>query len=463
MVHLVTPEQPPPDADWMSWAYSVEAEQSVIGALMLNNAAFDEVVDLITPAHFYRTDHRLIFEHTLALIENAKAADALTVAESLERSGKLKDAGGQEYLGSLMLNTPSAANIRRYAEIVAERALYRNLFAECQAIIDAVRRPGQRDAKAIVDMAQSRIMLLGERASGRAEFSDSGQVMKEVVEFIDEQHARFKEHGAAGAVTGLATGFIDIDRMTSGLQPGQLVVLAARPSMGKSALALNISEHAAMQGTPVAFFSLEMGNREQGIRLVASGSRLNTQRLFSGRITEAEWPRVVDAVGKLHEIPLLFNDSPYLTVMEMRGMARRLKRQYPKLGLIVLDYLQLMVAGASEQNRANQIAEISRGLKLLAKELQVPVMALSQLNRELEKRTNKRPVMSDLRDSGAIEQDADMVVFIYRDEVYHTDARKGYAEIIIAKQRNGPVGTVPLMFRADNTRFENWVGEAGYP
>lgn len=462
MVQVVTPLQsghPAPDVEALTWGYSVDAEQSVIGGLLLNNAAYDNVADLVTAADFFRRDHRLMFEHALRLIESGKPADALTLAESLQRSGALEEAGGQSYIGQLALNTPSAANIRRYAEIVRERAIFRSIYAECQTIMDAVRRPAGRDARQLLDLAQSRIFVLGDRSGSRADFEDAHAVMTRVVEFIDAQYMRASEAGGAATVTGLATGFVDFDQMTSGLHPGQLVVIAARPAMGKSALALNISEHVARSGVGVAFFSLEMGNKEQGIRMVASGAHLNTQRLFSGRISEQEWPRVVDAVGALTEIPLYFNESPYLTVMEMRSLARRLKRQQPKLGLIVLDYLQLMVAGGNEQNRANQIADISRGLKLLAKELQLPVIALAQLNRELEKRGNKRPVLSDLRDSGAIEQDADVVVFIYRDEVYdESTTRRGEAELIISKQRNGPVGTVRLRFRADNTRFENEDG-----
>lgn len=460
MVQLVTPQRQHHELeDLAAWAYSIDAEQSVVGALLINNAAYEDIADLVRAEHFFQRDHRIIFEHTARLIENGKAADALTVAESLSRDRLLDEVGGQAYVGSLAVNTPSAANIRRYAEIVVERATFRALNAACTVIMDAVRRPGQRDARALVDQAQAAMMVLGERSGGAADFQSSHQVMTEVIAFVEEQHERYRKLGDAAAVTGLETGFYDFDRMTSGLHPGQLIVLAARPSMGKSAMALNISEHVTRANIPTLFFSLEMGNREQGVRLLASRSGMNTQRLFSGRVNENEWPRVVNAVGELVEIPLLFNDSPYLTVMDMRSMARRAKRQHPTLGLIVVDYLQLMVAGASEQNRANQIAEISRGLKLLAKELGVPVMALAQLNRELEKRQNKRPVLSDLRDSGAIEQDADMVVFIYRDEVYNEDSpRKGIAELIVAKQRNGPVGTVQLVFRKDNTRFENYAG-----
>lgn len=458
MVELVSP--PPLDLAVldMSWAHSLQAEQSVLGGLLLDNSGWDRVADVVSESDFYSHDHRLIFGCVMHLIECNKPADALTVAEELNRRGKLSAIdGGQHYIGTMALNTPSAANIRRYAEIVRERALFRAVFSECNALIDAVRRPGERDARQILDMAQARMFALGERSAGRSEFESSHQLMTRVVEFVDQQYQRNSEADGDSAVTGLATGFIDFDRMTSGLHPGQLMVLAARPAMGKSSLALNISEQVARAGVGVAFFSLEMGNKEQGIRLVASGARLNTQRLFSGRINEQEWPRVVDSVGKLMELPIFFNESPYLTVMEMRTLARRLKRQEPRLGLVVLDYLQLMVPGGNEQTRANQIADISRGLKLLAKELQLPVIALAQLNRELEKRTNKRPVLSDLRDSGAIEQDADLVVFIYRDEVYQPSAdNKGDTELIVAKQRNGPIGSVDLRFRADSTTFENW-------
>ena len=455
---------PPPDLDALTWGYSRDAEQAVIGGLLLDNAAWENVADIVRPEHFHSTDHRLIFDATCKLIEGGHSADALTVADKLQALGKLEDVGGMVYLGGLAINTPSAANVAHYAEIVRDRATMRALYAEAMAVADACRRPAGRGPRELVDQAQARFMGLGERAAGSSDFMLASDVMSDVTEFIDQQAQRYAELGEGAAVTGLATGFHDLDRMTSGLHPGQLVVVAARPAMGKSALTLNICEHIARAGTPALFFSLEMGNREQGIRLVASRSGLNTQRLFSGRISESEWPRIVDGIGQISSIPLLFNDSPYLTVQEMRSLGRRAKRQHPKLGVIVVDYLQLMVAGTSEQNRANQIAEISRGLKLLAKELEMPVIALSQLNRELEKRTNKRPVLSDLRDSGAIEQDADMVVFIYRDEVYHPvpadHPDKGRSEIIIAKQRNGPTGTVELLFRGDNTRFVNYQGRA---
>lgn len=445
----------------MTWAYNVDAEQSVLGGLLLDNTAWELISDLVREEHFYVSTHRLLFRHISALIEANKGADPLTLGERLTRAGQLDEVGGMPFLGGLALNTPSAANIRRYSEIVVERATLRELYSHCTAVIDSVRRPGGRSAREILDAAQGRLMSMGERTGGRAEFQDCQSLMSEVVEFVDAQHEKYK-HLADGeaVVTGLSTGLRDLDRATSGLQPTDLIVLAARPGMGKSALALNIAEHAGKAGVASLFFSLEMSNKQQGVRLVASRSGLNTQRLFSGRVAEKEWPRVVDAVGRLSDLPVLFNDSPYLTVQDMRGLARRAKRRHPTLGLIVVDYLQLMVAGTTESNRANQIAEISRGLKLLAKELQVPVVALSQLNRELEKRTNKRPVLSDLRDSGAIEQDADMVLFIYRDEVYHPNNpdSRGVAELIIAKQRNGPVATQYARFLADNTRFVDFDG-----
>lgn len=461
MVQVVTPHAV---AEVQPWAYNISAEQSVLGGLLLDNSAWENIADLVREEHFFVASHRLLFRSISGLIEANKGADPLTVAEVLERSGKLAEVGGMVAVGELALNTPSAANIRRYAEIVVERSTFRELYAQCQAVMEAVRQPGARSAREILDQAQARLMSMGERSAARAEFQDCSGLMREVTSFVDEQHEKYK-HLADGApvVTGLSTGLRDLDRATSGMQPTDLIVVAARPGMGKSALALNFAEHAGTLGVASLFFSLEMSNKQQGVRLVASRSGLNTQRLFSGRVADREWPRVVDAAGQISALPILFNDSPYLTVQEMRGLARRAKRQHPTLGLIVVDYLQLMVAGTSESNRANQIAEISRGLKLLAKELQVPVVALAQLNRELEKRTNKRPVLSDLRDSGAIEQDADMVLFIYREEVYHPNNidQRGIAELIIAKQRNGPVGTQYARFQADNTRFVDFEGRAG--
>jgi replicative DNA helicase len=446
-------------SDSPAWGYSIEAEQSVLGGLMLDNTAYDRIADLIKETDFFSLDHRQIFRAIFSMIEANRPADALTVAEFL---GRLKGADRSDrtssaYISTLVLNTPSAANIRRYAEIVVERSVLRALYAAATGVVESVMNSRGREVSTLLDEAQGRFMAIREsKASGRGDFHTSQDVLVEVIEFIDQQYQRHKD-GNSNEVTGLPTGFRDLDVMTTGLHPGQLIILAARPKMGKSAFSLNIAENAARAtGKTVAIFSMEMSLRELGMRLVASVSQINVQRLATGRLYEHEWPRIATSTGELLNLPLVFNEAGGLSIMELRALARRIKRDHPNLGLVIVDYLQLMVGGDSEANRANQLAEISRGLKLLAKELQLPVIALSQLNRELEKRPNKRPIMSDLRDSGAIEQDADMILFIYRDEVYNPDSQdKGCAEIIIAAQRNGPTGKVMASFRADQTRFGN--------
>jgi len=442
------------------WNYSSEAEQSVIGGLLLDNDALDNVADLLAPADFYTLEHREMFSAIVALIRDMKPADILTVYDRLRAKDpdQFSDKTAA-YLGQLSVNTPSAANVRRYAEIVRERSIARALFAAGIEISDSVRNSGTRPVEELVDQAQERVMAIDEqRARGRQAFQTLDHLLPQVVQFVDRQHERYQSMGENG-VSGVSTGFIDLDRMTNGLQAGELLILAARPSMGKSSLALNIAEHAARSTQQWAlYFNLEMGNREQGLRTLGAAARITVQRLASGRIYDDEWPRVSQALPKMKGVKLAFNEHAGLTIMELRALARRAQRELGPVCLIIVDYLQLMLAGETETNRANQLAEISRGLKLLAKEMQVPVMALAQLNRELEKRGNKRPMMSDLRDSGALEQDADVILFIYRDEVYHADSpNKGIADILIAKQRNGPVGKIELMFSAEHTRFENIV------
>jgi replicative DNA helicase len=441
----------------VSWTHSLESEQAVLGSLMLDNRSYDQVVDLIGEQDFYRDDHRAIFRETRALIEKGRAADTVTVGERLRLSEK-RDIP-LTYVVSLVANTPSSHNVRRYAEVVRERSIMRSLFSASRRIQELVCDSRGREVKQMLDEAQTLIIAAGEsRLPGRTDFVDLKSLLSGILDFVDDQHTKFLR-GELGEVTGLSTGFADLDRMTSGLHPGQLVVLAARPSMGKSALSLNIGEHAARTtNKSVLYFSMEMGNREQGLRIIAGNAGVHVHRLISGRVYESEWPRVVGAVGRLNDVPLYFNEAGGVPISELRAMTRRARREHGELALVVVDYLQLMVAESSnESNRAMQLAEISRGLKLLAKELNVPVLALSQLNREVEKRPNKRPVMSDLRDSGAIEQDADVVLFIYRDEVYNAaSADRGSAEIIIGKQRNGPIGTIRLTFRADQTRFHNF-------
>jgi replicative DNA helicase len=436
---------------------SIEAEQSVLGGLLLDNTAWDRIADLLGEQDFYRADHRLIFRHIGALIEGGKPADALTVAESLERSAKLAEVGGNAYLAALVANTPSAAHIRRYAEIVRERAIMRNLAAVGAEIAESAYNPAGRDAKALVDEAESKVFQIAEAgAKSRQGFVRIDRPLTETVERIDLLYSREDK----SEVIGLATGFLDLDRMTSGLQGGDLVIVAGRPSMGKTSLAMNIAEHAALElKRPVAVFSMEMSGPQLAMRMIGSIGRLDQHELRTGTFKEDDWSRLVEAVGKLNEAPIYIDDTAGLNALEVRSRARRLHRQCGGLALIVVDYLQLMSASGREENRATEIAEISRSLKGLAKELKIPVIALSQLSRAVESRQDKRPMMSDLRESGSIEQDADLILFIYREEVYNPDTpNKGVAEIIVAKQRNGPTGKINLTFLGRYTRFENYAG-----
>ena len=441
--------------------HSAEAEQSVLGGLLLANAAWDRVGDLIGEGDFYRADHRVLWRTIVRLIEENRPADVLTVAESLKLAGDLESAGGLPYLQSLVASTPSAANIRRYAEIVRDRAIMRQLAEIGTAIADSAYTPQGREARQLLDEAETRVLEIGESGKRSAQgLRKMSAVLAEVMERIDELYKKPE------AVTGVATGFVDLDEMTSGLQEGDLVIVAGRPSMGKTAFALNIAEHVALaDGLPVLVFSMEMGGTQLGLRMLGSVARVDAQKLRTGRLEPGDWDRLGGALGKLNEAPILIDETAALNPLELRSRARRLWREFGgKLGLVVVDYLQLMnSAQAGVENRATEISEISRSLKAMAKELSVPVVALSQLNRGLEQRPNKRPVMSDLRESGAIEQDADVIVFTYRDEVYNADSPdKGIAEIIVGKQRNGPIGTVKLTFLGRHTRFENYAGPTGY-
>jgi replicative DNA helicase len=434
--------------------HSVEAEQSVLGGLLLDNSAWDRIGDRISGEDFYRHDHRLIFQQISRLIDQNKPADTVTVFEGLQSTGHASDCGGLAYLNSLAQNTPSAANIRRYAEIVHERALLRRLVTVGEEIAVSALEPQGRDAKQILDEAEGKVFRIAEQgARDRGGFVRLEPLLTRVVERIQELF----ERSGSSDVTGVPTGFTDLDSKTSGLQPGDLIVIAGRPSMGKTALALNIGEHVAIDlGMPVAVFSMEMGASQLALRMLGSVGRIDQQRLRTGRLTDEDWPRLSEAIERMHAAPLYIDETAALNALELRARARRLAREYKQLGLVVVDYLQLMSASAMGENRATEISEISRSLKALAKELKVPVVALSQLNRTVETRTDKRPVMSDLRESGAIEQDADVILFIYRDEVYNPDSSdRGVAEIIIGKQRNGPIGRVNLRFGGEFTRFDN--------
>jgi replicative DNA helicase len=441
--------------------HSVEAEQSVLGGLLLNNAAWERIADFISESDFYRADHRSIYRHITKLIEVARPADAITVSESLASTKELEDVGGLAYIGALAQNTPSAANIRRYAEIVRERSIMRKLAETATNIADLAYNPMGREAAQLVDEAESRIFAISEEgARTRQGFVEMQPVLTQVVERIDLLYNRENPSD----VTGVPTGFADLDRMTSGFQPGELIIVAGRPSMGKTALALNMAEHVALDaGLPVGVFSMEMAASQLAMRLLGSIGQLDQHKLRTGKLAEDDWRRLTDAVGRLSEAPIQIDETAALNALELRARARRLHRQYGQLGLIVVDYLQLMSASSHGENRATEISEISRSLMALAKELNVPVVALSQLNRSLEQRPNKRPVMSDLRESGAIEQDADLILFIYRDEVYNPESPdKGRAEVIIGKQRNGPIGSVMLTFQGEYTRFANFADPARF-
>ncbi|MBI1886907.1 MAG: replicative DNA helicase [Nitrosomonadales bacterium] len=436
--------------------HSVEAEQSVLGGLLLEASALDRIADLITDDDFYRHEHRLIYRQIVRLSELAKPVDVITVAEALEIAGELDKVGGLPYLGSLAQNVPSAANIRRYGEIVRERSIMRKLAEVGTDISSSAYNPTGRDAAQLLDEAESKVFEIAEAGSrGKQGFIPMPPLLTQVVERIETLYGRDN----SSDVTGIATGFTDLDRMTSGLQPGDLVIVAGRPSMGKTAFSINIAENVALDSKlPVAIFSMEMGATQLAMRMLGSVGKLNQHDLRTGRLQDDDWGHLTHALGKLNDAPIHIDESAALTALEVRARSRRLHRQNGGLGLIVVDYIQLMSsnAGKASENRATEISEISRSLKSLAKELHVPVVALSQLNRSLEQRPNKRPVMSDLRESGAIEQDADLILFIYRDEVYNSDsADKGKAEIIIGKQRNGPIGKVELAFRGEYTRFDN--------
>ena len=438
--------------------HSIEAESSVLGGLLLDNGAWDRVADLVTDSDFYRYEHRLVYSAIATLVNGSKPADVVTVYEHLQNLGKADDAGGLAYLNSLAQYVPSAANIRRYAEIVRERAILRKLVAASDEIATAAFNTQGRPVDKILDEAEQKIFNIGEEGSRMKEgFQGMDTLVVELLDRVEEMANNPND------ITGVPTGFVDLDRMTSGLQAGDLVVLAARPSMGKTAFAINIAEHVALnEGLPVAVFSMEMGASQLAVRIVGSIGRINQTHLRNGKLTDDEWPRLTEAIEKLRNVSLHIDETPGLTPSELRANARRLARQCGKLGLIVVDYLQLMSGSGSTggDNRATELGEISRGLKMLAKELQCPVIALSQLNRSVEQRTDKRPMMSDLRESGAIEQDADIIMFIYRDDYYNRETSKepGVAEIIIGKQRNGPTGVVKLAFLNTLTRFETLVG-----
>jgi replicative DNA helicase len=434
--------------------HSIEAESSVLGGLLLDNGAWDRVGDLLVEGDFYRYEHKQVYAAIGALVNTSRPADVITVYEHLQALGKAEEIGGLGYLNALAQYVPSASNIRRYAEIVRERSILRKLVTASDEIATNAFNTQGRAVAQILDEAEQKIFNIGEEGSRMKQgFQAMPQLVVDLLDRVQEMADNQND------ITGVPTGFIDFDRMTSGLQPGDLIVLAARPSMGKTALAINIAEHVALnEGLPVAVFSMEMGASQLAVRIVGSIGRVDQGHLRTGKLSDDEWPRLTEAIEKLRNVSLHIDETPGLTPSELRANARRLSRQCGKLGLIVVDYLQLMSGSSSSggDNRATEIGEISRGLKMLAKELQCPVIALSQLNRSVEQRTDKRPMMSDLRESGAIEQDADVIMFIYRDDYYNKESKEpGVAEVIIGKQRNGPTGTVKLAFLKPLTKFES--------
>ncbi|AOV88889.1 TPA: replicative DNA helicase [Vibrio parahaemolyticus] len=439
--------------------HSLEAEQSVIGGLLLDNERWDTVSERVVASDFYSRPHRLIFEGVKTILESGKPLDLITLSEHLERHEQLEDVGGFAYLADLAKNTPSAANINAYADIVAERAIVRGLIGVANEIADAGYDPQGRSSEDLIDMAESKVFAIAESRTSENEGPQNvDNILEKTLERIELLYKTPQD-----GVTGVDTGFTDLNKKTAGLQGSDLVIVAARPSMGKTTFAMNLCENAAMQqDKPVLIFSLEMPAEQLMMRMLASLSRVDQTKIRTGQLDDEDWARISSTMGILMQKKNMYiDDSSGLTPTEVRSRARRVAREHGGLSMIMVDYLQLMRVPSLTDNRTLEIAEISRSLKALAKELNVPVVALSQLNRSLEQRADKRPVNSDLRESGSIEQDADLIMFIYRDEVYHPDSPyKGTAEIIIGKQRNGPIGSVRLTFQGQHSRFDNYAGPA---
>ena len=439
--------------------FSKEAEQSVLGGLMLNNEAWISIADLLTEKDFHLQAHQILFRAIKSLSEEGHPCDPITLSEWLQKHNQLKAIGGGAYLGLLANNTPSAANIMAYAEIVRERSILRQLMRVGSDIAEAALNTQGRTTTELLDQAEKKVFEIAEFGSrnqnGFVKLKDIVKTTLDRIDMLSQQE---------GMLTGIATGFTDLDVQTVGLQRSDLVIVAGRPSMGKTSFAMNIAEHVAVkEQLPVAVFSMEMSNEQLAMRLISSLAEVNLQSVRTGNLTDDDWPKIIKAVSQLSEAPLFIDETPALSPTELRSRARRLAREKGQLGLIVVDYLQLMQIPGNKENRVNEVSEIARSLKSLAKEVNVPVMALSQLNRSLEQRTNKHPVMSDLRESGEIEQSADLIIFIYRDEVYNEDsADKGIAEIIIGKQRNGPIGIVRLAFQGSVTQFKNYIPEDSF-
>ncbi len=440
--------------------HSIEAEQAVLGALMLDNERWDAVNETLLPSDFYRREHRLIYEAMVTQAGNAKPLDVITLSEALRTSGNLNEAGGLDYLGELVTNNQSAANIIAYAGIIKERAILRKLISVAHNIADSGYNPDGRNSVELVDAAEQAVYNIADERPSDGGPQSITPILKSAVDRIETLF------NAKGNITGISTGFTDLDAMTSGLQKADLVIVAGRPSMGKTSFAMNMVENAVLHtDKPVLVFSLEMPADSLIIRMMSSIGRIDQTRMRNGKLEDQDWDKLSSAVAKLRNRKLFIDDTSGLSPSEMRARARRVAREQGDLGMIMVDYLQLMQVKGSNENRTGEISEISRSLKLMAREFNCPVVALSQLNRGLEQRPNKRPVMSDLRESGAIEQDADVIMFVYRHEVYDPEKpeTKGLAEIIIGKQRNGPIGTVNLSFIGRHTRFENYMPPSGGP
>jgi replicative DNA helicase len=439
--------------------HSIEAEQSVLGGLLLENSAWEKIADIVQEEDFYRHDHRLIFRSIAILAERDDPLDVITLSAWLKDRDELENAGGLAYLGTLAKDTPSAANIKAYAEIVREKSVLRQLIGIGSEISEDAFNAGERPSKELLDEAEKKVFEIAEQGNRKQDFQNIKGLLKQTLAHIDELSK------SDATITGASTGYADLDEMTSGLQKGDLVIVAGRPSMGKTTFSMNLAEFIAINDKkPVAIFSMEMPAEQLVLRMFASMGRVPLSDIRTGKIREEDWPRIGMAVKTFGETQLFIDDTAAMSPTEIRAKARRLHREHGQLGVIVIDYIQLMQTGSKSDNRAAEISEISRSLKALAKELECPVIALSQLNRSLEQRPNKRPIMSDLRESGAIEQDADVIMFIYRDEVYNEDtADKGMAEVIIGKQRNGAIGKVRLTFTGKYTRFDNFMPDIYAP
>ncbi len=437
---------------------SLEAEMSILGGVLLDNDAINRVLDILVPEDFYRESHRKIMRAMIELNDHREPCDLITLTTVLKKRGELEEVGGAPYLATLVDYVPTAANIAYYSKIVKEKAIARTLISAATEIVtDGYDE--QAEIEELLDKAQKNIFEICENRI-KTPYFQVNLILKDTIKYIGELYEK-KE-----STTGVPTGFIDLDLKTAGFQPGDLIIIAGRPSMGKTAFALNIAQYSAIHAEPrhsVVIFSLEMSKEQLVTRLLCSESRVDASRLRTGHLVDGDWEKIMRGADKLFEAKIFIDDTPAISVMEMRAKARRLKAEHG-IGMIIVDYLQLMRGGASPESRQQEISEISRSLKALAKELSVPVVALSQLNRGLESRNDKRPIMSDLRESGAIEQDADVIMFVYRDEVYNKENpdAKGKAEIIIGKQRNGPIGTVDLTFLGEFTRFENHVVRSEY-